>query len=84
MPKVMSADTPASTKARAADSAASRPIPLTANNAPSPTQANSLKCGIPTRGIEGPSARASAASAATTPTRLNGGYRDSTGGTGTQ
>jgi hypothetical protein len=77
MPNVMSAATPASTSARAALSAASRPMPLTANNAPSLKAANSLKGGAPPRRIEGPSARASASSAATTPTPLNDGFRDS-------
>ena len=64
---------------RAAASAAARPMPLTASNDPSPSCASSLKGVVPPRGIEGPNARASDASAATTPTPLNDGFRDSMG-----
>ncbi len=71
MPKVMSAETPASTSACAAAAAAARPMPLKASNDPSPSRASSLKGGSPPRGIDGPNARASDASAATTPTALN-------------
>src|ERR1700722_12547340 len=73
MPKVMSAETPASTSACDAAAAAARPMPLKASNDPAPSTANSLKGGSPPRGIEGPSARASDASAATTPTAFNDG-----------
>src|SRR3984957_7919380 len=71
MPKVMSAETPASTSACAAAAAAARPMPLKASNDPAPCRASSLMGGSPPRGIEGPSARASDASAATTPTAFN-------------
>jgi hypothetical protein len=71
MPKVMRAETPASTSACAASAAPARPMPLKASNDPSPSAASSLNRGFPPRGIEGPNARASDGSAATTPTAFN-------------
>src|SRR3984957_20934358 len=73
MPKVMSDEAPASTKACAPAVAGAGPRPLNPSNDPSPSKASSLKGGSPPRGIEGPKARASDASAATTPTELNDG-----------